>query len=38
MATIIHAGIAHLYFEMVHPFNDGNGRVGRAIAEKSLPI
>lgn len=30
------AGIAHLYFESVHPFEDGNGRVGRALAEKSL--
>ncbi len=30
------AGIAHLYFESVHPFEDGNGRIGRAIAEKAL--
>jgi Fic family protein len=30
------AGIAHLYFESIHPFEDGNGRVGRAIAEKAL--
>ena len=30
------AGIAHLYFESIHPFEDGNGRVGRALAEKSL--
>lgn len=30
------AGIAHLYFECIHPFEDGNGRVGRAIAEKAL--
>ncbi len=36
--TIIHAGIAHLYFELIHPFEDGNGRVGRAIAEKSLAM
>ena len=38
---IIHAGpvrsaIAHLYFETIHPFEDGNGRIGRAIAEKAL--
>jgi Fic family protein len=32
----IRAGIAHLYFESIHPFEDGNGRIGRAIAEKAL--
>ena len=30
------AGIAHLYFESIHPFEDGNGRVGRAVAQKAL--
>ena len=30
------AGIAHLYFESIHPFEDGNGRIGRAIAEMAL--
>lgn len=30
------AGVAHLYFECIHPFEDGNGRIGRAVAEKSL--
>ena len=29
-------GIAHLYFVSVHPFEDGNGRIGRAIAEKAI--
>ncbi len=32
----IRAAIAHLYFETIHPFEDGNGRIGRAIAEKAL--
>ncbi|MFC4846574.1 Fic family protein [Hephaestia sp. GCM10023244] len=27
---------AHLWFGSVHPFEDGNGRIGRAIAEKAL--
>ena len=34
--ALTRAGIAHLYFESVHPFEDGNGRMGRAIAEKAL--
>lgn len=33
---VIRAGIAHLYFETIHPFEDGNGRIGRALAEKAL--
>ena len=32
----IRAGLAHLYFESIHPFEDGNGRIGRALAEKAL--
>ena len=32
----IRAGVAHLYFECIHPFSDGNGRVGRAISEIAL--
>lgn len=32
----IRSAIAHLYFETIHPFEDGNGRVGRVIAEKAL--
>lgn len=30
---LIKAGIAHLWFIMIHPFDDGNGRVGRAIID-----
>src|SRR5207244_3302871 len=36
LSALIRAGIAHLYFESIHPFEDGNGRIGRAIAEKAL--
>jgi Fic family protein len=36
LPALTRAGIAHLYFVCVHPFEDGNGRIGRAIAEKSL--
>ncbi|MBC8206408.1 MAG: Fic family protein [Kiritimatiellales bacterium] len=32
----VRAAIAHLYFESIHPFEDGNGRIGRAIAQKAL--
>jgi Fic family protein len=35
-SALTRAGIAHLYFESIHPFEDGNGRIGRAIAEKAL--
>lgn len=36
MAALARAGIAHLYFVSVHPFEDGNGRIGRALTEKVL--
>ncbi len=36
ISALIHAGIAHLYFVSIHPFEDGNGRIARAIAEKSM--
>jgi len=36
LPALTRTGIAHLYFVCIHPFEDGNGRIGRAIAEKSL--
>lgn len=36
LPALAFAGIAHLYFEMIHPFEDGNGRIGRALAEKAI--
>ena len=30
------AAIAHLWFESIHPFEDGNGRLGRAIVEMAM--
>lgn len=36
LPALTRAGIAHLFFESIHPFEDGNGRIGRAIAEKAL--
>lgn len=34
--AIVRSAIAHLYFESIHPFEDGNGRIGRAISQKAL--
>ncbi|MFO1157240.1 MAG: Fic family protein [Reyranellaceae bacterium] len=36
LPPLTRAAIAHLYFESIHPFEDGNGRIGRAISEKAL--
>ncbi len=36
LPALTRAGIAHLWFVCIHPFEDGNGRIGRALAEKSL--
>ena len=36
LPPLARAAIGHLHFESIHPFEDGNGRLGRALAEKSL--
>ena len=33
---VVRAALAHLWFESIHPFEDGNGRVGRAIVDMAL--
>lgn len=44
MPLPIRAALAHLWFETIHPFSDGNGRIGRAIIEhvfaqgRALPV
>lgn len=35
-SDILKAGIAHLWFVTIHPFSDGNGRIGRAILDMAL--
>jgi len=36
LPALTRAAIAHLHFVSIHPFEDGNGRIARALAEKSL--
>ena len=36
LPALTRTGIAHLYFATIHPFEDGNGRIARALAEKAL--
>lgn len=33
---LLRAGLAHAWFELIHPFEDGNGRVGRALLDRAL--
>jgi Fic family protein len=33
---VLKAGVAHLWFVTIHPFEDGNGRIARAVADMSL--
>lgn len=33
---VLVAGVAHFWFVTIHPFEDGNGRIGRAIADMAL--
>ncbi|MEK7861968.1 MAG: Fic family protein, partial [Chloroflexota bacterium] len=33
---VLKAAVAHLWFVIVHPFDDGNGRIARAITERAL--
>jgi Fic family protein len=33
---VLQAGVAHLWFVTIHPFEDGNGRLGRAIMDMAL--
>jgi Fic family protein len=36
LPALTRSAIAHLYFVSIHPLEDGNGRIGRALSEKTL--
>ncbi len=38
LSVLVRAAIAHLYFLSIHPFEDGNGRIARALSEKIFAI
>ena len=33
---LVRAAVAHLHFVTIHPFQDGNGRIARAIADMAI--
>lgn len=35
---VLKSAIAHLWFVTVHPFDDGNGRIGRAVMDRQLAV
>jgi Fic family protein len=34
--SLVHAGLAHLWLVTLHPFDDGNGRISRAVGDMAL--
>jgi len=36
LPPLTRAGLAHLHFVSIHPYEDGNGRIARALAQKAL--
>ncbi len=36
LPCLARASLAHLHFESIHPFEDGNGRIGRALSELAV--
>lgn len=36
MPPLLRASLCHIYFESIHPFEDGNGRMGRVLSELAL--
>ncbi|ROZ75276.1 Fic family protein [Ramlibacter sp. WS9] len=36
MDGLARAAVAHIWFESIHPFEDGNGRIGRAISDMAI--
>jgi Fic family protein len=38
LPILVFAALAHLRFEQIHPYEDGNGRIGRALVEKAISM